>query len=648
MATRFTVEAVFRGIDRVTAPVTRIQNRVGKLTRSMSAGLGRVNRRLEGMTRGMKRFALGAGVALGIAAAGFANIISVGAGFEQTLVTAAVKFPGAIDAGTGALLRQTEQFKKLEAEARRVGRTTEFTASQAASGLNFLAMAGFEADASITALAGTVDLATIAQIDLGRATDIATDTMGAFNLLTGDAATKQKNLARVSDILVSTSISANTSLEQMFEALVAGAPVAVAAGTSIEDIAAFIGIMANAGIKGSKAGRSMKNMIANLAAPGSKAAKVLDDLGVETQDISKDMNRALTIFQRFGAATKGLGSAETLAKFDVVFGKIALAASLNIANATDAVGSLSQELKENIGITRRMAALIRDTFEGRMKAMKSAIESVKLEIFDMTKGALSPLLDEMIKWVRLNENLIATNVGDFILGVANNIGSILAVTAKVGVALLVFFTLVTVLKAVAAIMTIVNFIMLANPMVLMVTAAVALIAAVITLIVFWDEFLDLLRETPKLIENLKLDFLEKVFKRLGFGVFAGPAASLLGAADPAKTPKPFVTEKRSLDRLLRGLAPSGESRLLSTGKRDFGDLFLFERALVRAMLGAVLGTGEPQVVSPSERTATSIEESRTTSSVDITIRPESGTEAEVTSGVVPSLSGIRLLPSGSP
>lgn len=636
MATRFTVEAVFRGIDRVTAPVTRIQNRVGKLTRSMSAGLGRVNRRLEGMTRGMKRFALGAGVALGIAASGLANIVSVGAGFEQTLVLAAVKFPGAIDAGTGAILRQTKQFKKLETEARRVGRTTEFTASQAASGLNFLAMAGFEADSSIAALAGTVDLATVAQVDLGRATDIATDTMGAFKLLGGDAETRLKNLARVSDILVGTSISANTSLEQMFEALVAGAPVAVAAGQSIEDIAAFIGIMANAGIKGSKAGRSMKNMIANLAAPGSKAAKVLDELGVETQDISKDMNRALTIFQRFGAATKDLGSAETLAKFDIVFGKIALAASLNIANSTDAVGVLSQELEGNIGITRRMAALIRDTFEGRMKAMKSAIESVKIEIFDMTKGALSPLLDEMIKWVRLNEKFVATDIADFILGIANNIGSILAVAGKVGIAILVFFTLTTALQGLAAIMTVVNFLMLANPVVLIVTAFIALIAAATLLIVLFDDLLPALREMaiigdilnaiiPKSAEEAAAPTLETIRRQAEFfgelkpRGFTGPSARIEGV------------------KFLEGadLAPRFSERGLFPQGRPGG-------------LEHTLGRGEPQVVSPSERTATSIEESRTTSSVDITIRPESGTEAEVTSGAVPSLSGIKLLPSGSP
>lgn len=636
MATRrFTVEAVFRGIDRVTAPVTRIQNRIGKLTRSMSAGLGRVNRRLKHMMHGMMQFGMVAGIALGVVAAGFANIINVGANFEQTLVLAAVKFPGAIEAGTGAILRQTKQFKKLEAEARRVGRTTEFTASQAAEGLLFLAMAGFEADASIAGLAGTVDLATVAQIGLGRATDIATDTMGAFRLLGGDAETRLKNLARVSDILVGTSISANTSLEQMFEAIVAGGPVAIATGQSIEDIAAMIGIMANAGIKGTKAGRSIKNMMVNLAAPGTKAAAVLERLGVETSDIDEDMNRALTIFKRFGEATKGLGSARVLSDFNIVFKKIALAASLNIANATDAVGTLSQELEGNIGITKKMAALIRDTFEGRMKAMKSAIESVKIEVFDFTKSALSPMLDEMIKWTRSNEDWIATGIGGAILKVANNMGSILEVTKKIGASLAVFFTLVIVLKALAAIMAIVNLVMFANPIVLITTAIIALISAVALLIFFFDELLPRLRGMAFI--GPILDFF-----------LPSREDQINSALEKFRRQAEFFGEVKP--RGFTGASARIEGLKFPEGAFNRPPRFAESALRTETLTGLehIFGRGEPQVVSPSERTATSIEESRSTSSATITIRPESGTEAEVTSGIIPSLSGIKLLPSGSP
>lgn len=664
MANRFTVEAVFRGVDRVTAPVTRIQNRIGKFTRSFTGGLKRINRGVDGMTRGIRRFATVGLVAFAATGAVFADMVNTGAKFEQTLVNAAAKFPSQIKAGTaeaeklnaalgffpGFIVKGTEEFKKLQAAAAEVGATTEFTATQSAEALNFLAMAGFTAESAIAALPGVVDLATVAQVDLGRATDIATDSLGAFNLLTDDSVQLQKNLARVSDLLVTTSISANTSLEQMFEALVAGAPVAIAAGQSMEDVAAMIGIMANAGIKGSKSGRSMKNMITNLAAPGSAAAKVLHALGVEVSDIDKNMNRGVTILARFGAATKDLGSAERIAAFNTVFGKIALAASVNLANTTDQVDSLSQKIKDNTGITQKMAGVMRDTFQGRMNSFKSAVESVKLAIFGLTEGPLSDLLDDSIAWVRNNREMISQKVSTWILAVVNNMDKIVSVLKKVGIALTFLFAFIIALKTLIAVMTIVNLVMAANPVVLITLAIIALIAAGVLLIVFWDEIMAILKAAPMQWKLVGLAIIALITGPFGllFALTKVFPEQWEGIKDT------MISVWDSIVKAVRGAVAEILELIDSMGlTKVFQFAAKFTPGALARRAGAFFGRGDDDdgestaskagVVSPSERTARSIEERSVTNTSEVTLRAEPGTSAEVTGGALGG--GVTLAPS---
>ncbi|MCK5601860.1 phage tail tape measure protein, partial [Candidatus Pacearchaeota archaeon] len=212
MAKRFSIEAVFKAVDKMSAPVSRMQNRIGKFTRKMDRGLRKVNKSVGRFAQKMKKGALIVGASLAIIGAGLLNVINTGAQFDQTLVNAAAKFPGEIRKGT-------KEFILLEDAARQVGRTTEFTAIQSAEALNFLAMAGFNAEQSVKALPGVVDLATVAQSDLATATDIATDSLGAFGLMTKDAGKLGKNLARINDVIAKTSTTANTNIMQLFEAV---------------------------------------------------------------------------------------------------------------------------------------------------------------------------------------------------------------------------------------------------------------------------------------------------------------------------------------------------------------------------------------------------------------------------------------------
>lgn len=598
MAGRFSVEAVFKAVDRITAPVSRMQNRIGKFARTTEHQFNRISRASSKMTQSIKQGVAASILALASLTAAASNVVTTGADFEQTLVNAAVKFPGEIRRGT-------EAFDRLEKTARRVGSTTEFTASQSAQALNFLAMAGFDANAAVSALPGVVDLATAAQVGLADATDIATDSLGAFNLLTKDTAQLQRNLTRVSDVLAKTTTSANTSMTQMFEAIKDGAPVATAAGASVETVATFIAKMADAGIKGTRAGTALKNIFLAISAPGSQAAQVMRRLGIETADAAGNLRDPLQVFKDFAAATDQLPRAQKMAAFNAIFGKIPIAAALNLTNAAGSMHAFREELEKSQGAAETMASVMRDTLTGRMKSVQSAVEGTLISSFKRAAPQIETATDRILELVRANEELIATRVGGFLGTVADNFESIAEKVLFFGKAIAVLFLFNTAVQTLTGAITLLNLVMAANPIVL-ITAAVAAAAVLIyQATVNTRQFIETLDKAPTAIRymlaplRLVLGILQKVKDGLGWAV--DKAVSLGRWAGLGEDDDPATT------------------------------------------VGDATGFGA-FVMDPQARLARSIEERRETRTDELIIRDETG-RAEMRGGSSPSR--IKLTPSGA-
>ena len=595
MAGRFSVEAVFKAVDRVTAPVSRMQNRVGRLTRSMGRGFDRLNRRVGRFAEGAKKSALAITAALALTTGAMADVVSTGADFEQTIVSAAVKFPGEIRRGT-------EAFEQLEQAAKRTGATTEFSASQSAEALNFLAMAGFDAESSISALPGVIDLATSAQVDLATATDVASDSLGAFGLMTKDATKLGINLARVNDVIAKTTTSANTTVESLFETIKEGGPVATTAGASLETFSALAGELANAGIKGSQAGTTLKNMFLKLAAPTGQSAKLLKRLGIQTQDANGDMRDIVSILGDLNGALDGLGTAERSGILEGIFGKIPIAGvNVLLASGSDRLREYRKELEDASGASSTMASVMRDTLQGRLNSLKSAVEGVKISIFGMNRGPLAEAIDGMTEWVRTNEQLIASNIGGFLANIINNFEQIATWVKRAGIGLAAFIAFNMALKAIILTMTVLNLVMAANPIVL---AALAIAAAAALIIAAW--------------EPIK-------------GFFADLWGGIVNIFDTALDKIMGVVDK------IKGAVGAVAGFTTGLGESIGGAAF----EAVQDVKGFF---GGPQVVSPQERVARSIDEQRTTQTAEVTIRDESG-RAEVTGGTLGK--GLTLQNSGS-
>jgi TP901 family phage tail tape measure protein len=332
------------------------------------------------------------------------KLIDTGAEFGRALGAAAVKFPEGIRRGTKA-------FKELNDAARAVGRTTEFTSTEAAKGLNFLAKAGFTAAFSMRALPKIIDFATASELEFAEAADIASDALGAFGLDSTDPIKKMKGLSRIMDVLTLTSIRANTSVPELFEAIKKSAPLATAAGVALETYAATMAQLAGSGIKSSVAGTGAKRITLALAGIGSKAASTMKKLGVKTADATGKLRDQFDVLDDLRKALAKVSQQKRLTYMEAIFGKLSLAsAAILLGKTTEKMRALRKEFENSTGTVGKIATEIRGDLKGSLDSLGSAIESVSLSIMDSKGGSIQNIVDSMTRWVRANEGLISGGI----------------------------------------------------------------------------------------------------------------------------------------------------------------------------------------------------------------------------------------------
>ncbi|WP_406171207.1 phage tail tape measure protein [Streptomyces sp. NBC_00996] len=264
-----------------------------------------------------------------------------------------------------------KDFQDLRNEAKDLGKTTKFSASQAADGMGFLAMAGFKAKDILSAMPGVLSLASAGNMDLAQSADIAS------NILTGYGF-KAKDTNKVVDILAKTFTSTNTNLEQLGEAMKYAGPVAHSAGLKFEESAAAIGLMGNAGIQASMAGTSLRGSISRLLAPTDKIQGALDKLGVKVTDAHGKMLPLADIIEQLGK--KGASTSDLMTIFGQRAGP-AMAALID--QGAPALRKLTGQLEHAGGTADRIAKIQMEGLQGQLVSLKSAWEGLMIEIGDL-------------------------------------------------------------------------------------------------------------------------------------------------------------------------------------------------------------------------------------------------------------------------
>ncbi|WP_100523412.1 phage tail tape measure protein [Mycobacteroides abscessus] len=296
---------------------------------------------------------------------------AIGAGLGLAVKTAA-DFEQAMDR-VGALSGASEkEVLKLTETARKLGETTSFSASQAAEGMSYLAMAGYKSNEVIDAMPGLLSMAAAGQTELGETADIASNILSGFGLQASET-------SRVADILTKTFTSSNTDLQMLGYTMKYVAPVAKAAGQSLESMSAAAGILGNAGIQADSAGTALRMMLIRLANPPKMAKDALDKLGISVSDQNGNMKDLSQIIGEMSEKTKGMTEAERLATVAKISGVEASAAMLALMDAgQDAMESFTKELEQAGGTADRIAKQQLDNLNGRIVILKSGIEAVAI------------------------------------------------------------------------------------------------------------------------------------------------------------------------------------------------------------------------------------------------------------------------------
>lgn len=231
-----------------------------------------------------------------LAAAGTAALLSastaVGMGFEAQMSTVQ-----AISQASGA------DMEKLNALAKNMGETTQFSAQEAGQALEYMAMAGWKTQDMMQGLPGVMYLAAASGEDLGTVSDIVTDAMTAFGLQADQS-------AHFADVLAQASSNSNTNVAMMGNTFQYVAPVAGAFGYSIEDVAIATGLMANAGIKAEKSGTALRALLTNLAKPTKQVRGYMEELSLSLADSSGKMKPFRQLLEEMRQKFAGLTEAQ--------------------------------------------------------------------------------------------------------------------------------------------------------------------------------------------------------------------------------------------------------------------------------------------------------------------------------------------------
>jgi len=314
--------------------------------------------------------------------------------------------------------RGTEGFKQLSDSARKIGADTEHTASQVAGGLNFMAMAGFNAQESIALLPSISDLATAANLDFATSSDVASDALGAFSMATGTAEQKASSFKNIVDQAASATNSANFDLTQWFEAVQEGAPSFSKAGQKMSMFNAMLGTLASAGKKGATAGVAIRNIMTNLAGPTPRATKLLKKMGVQVSDKDGNFRNFADILSDLKGGLNGVGEVKRASILKDIFGKRQLA-SVNILleNGGEALKSYAKQIANSGGKAKELADKMRMSIGNRIKKMKSQATELGIKLFD----AFAPKIEKAI-----------TGVSNWLDNANNNSAGFIKAVVKIG------------------------------------------------------------------------------------------------------------------------------------------------------------------------------------------------------------------------
>ena len=326
--------------------------------------------------------------------------VNTGKEFDASMSQVAATMAEKADAMVEYNGQTMSAFDALRDYAQEMGRTTVFSATQAADALNYMALAGYNAEQSMAMLPNVLNLAAAGNMDLAKASDMVTDASTAFGLSVEENGPR---ITQMVDEMAKAASTGNTSVEQLGDAFLTvgglaaelnGGLVTLEDGTTasvdgIQELEIALTGMANAGIKGSEAGTHMRNMLLKLSSPTSDGAQALEAMGVSVFDLEGNMRSLKDVFGDLSGAMSTMTQEEKIQTISDLFNTRDLASAEALLNA---VGQDWDKIGEAIvnadGAAEQMAGRQMDNLAGDVKMFKSALEGAQIAISDMATGPL--------------------------------------------------------------------------------------------------------------------------------------------------------------------------------------------------------------------------------------------------------------------
>lgn len=367
----------------------------------------------------------------------------------------------------------------LRDKAREMGSQTKFSASESADAMSYMAMAGWKTEDMLSGISGVMDLAAASGEDLATTSDILTDGLTAFGLAASDS-------SRMADVMAAASSNANTNVSLLGESYKYCASTAGAMGFSLEDITESLGLMANAGVKGSQAGTTLKNAMINLAKPTDAMAGVMDKYGISLTNTDGSMKSWNEVVNNLRDSLGGLSEAEQTSAVATLFGKEATAGMLSVINAAPAdIEKLNSAINNSTGSAKTMADTMNNNLSGQLTILKSQLQELAISFGEVLMPVIRNIVTAVQGFVdKLNgmsdkQKTVIT----IIAGVVASIGPLLIVIGKVcssiGSILMLAPKIVSGFKMIKTAFTALGTAFSANPIGIVIVALTALVGGLI-------------------------------------------------------------------------------------------------------------------------------------------------------------------------
>ena len=279
-----------------------------------------------------------------------------------------------------------EDLDALRDKAREMGSKTKFSASEAADAMSYMAMAGWKTEDMLDGISGVMDLAAASGEDLATTSDIVTDALTAFGLTAADS-------GHFADVLAAASSNANTNVAMMGETFRYVAPIAGALGFSVEDTSEAIGLMANAGIKSSQAGTSLRTIMNSLTGPIDIVGENLGEVTIQTTNADGSMRDLSDILADCRSAFSQLSESEKANTAEALVGKNAMSGFLALMNAApEDIDKLSSAIKECDGTAHDMAETMQDNLAGQLTILKSQLQELAISFGEVMMPAIRKIV----------------------------------------------------------------------------------------------------------------------------------------------------------------------------------------------------------------------------------------------------------------